>query len=321
MTAGFYFGDSDDSDADTNDANYTDANLPFPKPLSRASFVSPNFDPATFLSSLTNRHQTLSDLQTELRELSQSLNNELLDLVNENYQDFLSLGSALTGGEEKVEQVRVGLLAFQRDVKGIRDGFEKRIDDISALLEEKKGLRKEVMLAYDLLDIEESIGELEDRLMIVDERDKRKGEIGADGRVDGEGDDDEELHGIIESETEESDGGDDGDGGNASGNGSGSGRVPMVSLSRLGRHIHRYLYIKAMCGRIGEKHPFIVQQDNRMERIRMALILDLKTGVLQAKRCEKSREQKLQAAMRLYELIGEKTDDLDAETAMKKLEI
>ncbi|EGE82076.1 hypothetical protein BDDG_05019 [Blastomyces dermatitidis ATCC 18188] len=319
MTSRFYFGDSNDSDPDIDDDNHIDSNLPFPKPLSRSSFLSPTFDPATFLSSLTNRHQTLSDLQAELRELSQSLNNELLDLVNENYQDFLSLGSALKGGEEKVEQVRVGLLAFQRDVKGIRDGYERRIDDISALLAEKKGLRKEVMLGYDLLDVEESLGELEERLMLADERAKQKWQVEITGGVGGDGDDDD-SDGIIESETEDSDGpDDDGDMGVSGGD---SGRAPMVSLSRLDRHIRKYLYIRTICGRVGEKHPFIVQQEDRMERIKAALMLDLKTVLQQTKQYGKNREQKLQSVMSLYQLIGEKTDDFtDAETAVKKLEI
>ncbi|PGH04226.1 hypothetical protein GX51_03571 [Blastomyces parvus] len=319
MTSRFYFGDSDDSDHDIDDANYTDSNLPFPKPLSRSSFLSPDFDPATFLSSLTNRHQTLSDLQTELRELSQCLNNELLDLVNENYQDFLSLGSALKGGDEKVEQVRVGLLAFQRDVKGIRDGYEKRIDDISALLGERKALRKEIMLGYGLLDVEESLGELEERLMLIDGREKRIMQMETNGGGGGDGSD-EDSDGIIESETEESDGPEDD--GDLSVSGGDSGRAPMVSLSRIDRHIRKYLYIRAICGRVGEKHPFIVQQEDRMERIKTALMLDLKTALQQTKRYEKNREQKLQVILRLYELIGEKTDDLtDAETAMKTLEI
>ncbi len=43
-----------------------------------------------------NRHQTLEDLRSELRARSQLLTKELLDLVNSNYQDFLSLGSSLT---------------------------------------------------------------------------------------------------------------------------------------------------------------------------------------------------------------------------------
>ncbi|PGG95207.1 hypothetical protein AJ79_10189 [Helicocarpus griseus UAMH5409] len=307
MASKFYFGDDSDSDLDQHDST-----LPFPKPLSRSSFLSPTFDPATFLSSLANRHQTLSDLQSELRDLSQSLNNELLDLVNENYQDFLSLGSALKGGEEKVEQVRVGLLGFQRDVRGIRDGFEKRIGEIGELLEEKKEVRRGLKVAYELLDVEESIGELEERLMIVDTRGKGNG-IASLGEADGAGD--EESDGIIESETEDSDeDNEDGVGGE------GVGGAPTVSLSRLERHIRKYLYIRTVGGRVGEKHPFIVRQENRMGRIKTALLLDLKAALQQAKRYEKHREQRTQAVMRLYEFVGEKPED-DATTSMKKLGI
>ncbi|KAI5299268.1 hypothetical protein KEM56_003373 [Ascosphaera pollenicola] len=81
--------------------------LPFPAPLSRATFSDPSFSPTTFLSSLSNRHQSLSDLQLELQDLSRSLAAELLDLVNANYQSFLHLGTALTGGDEKCEEVRL----------------------------------------------------------------------------------------------------------------------------------------------------------------------------------------------------------------------
>jgi hypothetical protein len=49
-----------------------------------------------------------------LRSRSQLLNKELLDLVNSNYQDFLNLGNSLHGGEEKVEEVRIGLLGFRK---------------------------------------------------------------------------------------------------------------------------------------------------------------------------------------------------------------
>ncbi|EEH33232.2 hypothetical protein PAAG_04285 [Paracoccidioides lutzii Pb01] len=300
------FGNSDDSDSDSvlSGANCTDSNLPFPKPLSRSSFLSPTFDPATFLSSLTNRHQTLSDLQTELRELSQSLNNELLDLVNENYQDFLSLGSALRGGEEKVEQVRVGLLGFQRDVKGLRDLFEKRIGEMAELVEEKKKLRKGIMVAHELLDVEYSIGELEESLMIVDGRGEK-----ASGTDD---DDEDDSDWIIESEMEESDGG--GDGGDAAGSGSDGGGAPTVSLSRLERHIQKYLYIRTISGRVGDSHPFIAQQEGMMGKIKTALLLDLKIALRQAK----NRPQRLQAVTRLYELLGGRAQDGDSvETAMQ----
>ena len=101
----FYFGGgSGDVSSDDED------NLPYPEALPRSDFLAPTFDAPTYLSTLSDRHQTLEDLRSDLRERSQGLSKELLDLVNTNYEQFLSLGSDLKGGEEKVEDVRVGLL-------------------------------------------------------------------------------------------------------------------------------------------------------------------------------------------------------------------
>ena len=120
------FGD----DSDSNSDNESSDSLPYPEPLPRSDFLSQNFSATEYLSSLQNRHQTLEDLRSELRSRSQQLNQQLLDLVNSNYQDFLGLGSSLKGGDEKVEEIRVGLLGFQKDVEGIRTNIEQREEDV-----------------------------------------------------------------------------------------------------------------------------------------------------------------------------------------------
>jgi hypothetical protein len=156
------FGGSESgSDGDDNEDT-----LPFPKPIDRSSFSDPNFDATTFLSGLHNRFQTLEDLQTELRGLSQALNKELVDLVNDNYQDFLSLGSTLSGGEERIEDIRVGLFGFQREVKALRDKVDTRREEVRNLFLKKKALGQETSLARVLLEVSERLDELEEKLSI-----------------------------------------------------------------------------------------------------------------------------------------------------------
>lgn len=87
-----------------------------------------------------------------------------MDLVNDNYTSFLSLGQKLSGGEERIEQVRVGLLGFQRDVTGLRDLVNVRSQEVRALLEQKRSLRKDLQLGRALLDVDERITDLEERL-------------------------------------------------------------------------------------------------------------------------------------------------------------
>ncbi|GES65699.1 oligomeric golgi complex component, COG2-domain-containing protein [Aspergillus terreus] len=296
----FRFGDSDESASDLDDDT---TGLPFPEPLSRASFLSPDFDPAKYLSSLTNRHQSLEDLRQELRELDQSLSRELLDLVNENYQDFLSLGVALQGGEEKVEQVRVGLLAFQRDVQAIRDKVEARYQEVQQLIEEKKGIRRNANICRALLDFADRVEELERRLMIGG--DASNHQKGSTDQFDEDSD-----PGLLDSESEEDS--DDDELPN------GAHAAPLVSLKRLEHHIQKYVYLTRLSSRIGDQHPFLLNQQPRLSKIRAAVLLDLKTALEQASHAGEKRDTKTLGVLRLYKLMGE---DTSAVTALKNLKL
>lgn len=287
LTVTLQFGDSSESEAEVNDS---DDFLPFPKPLSRASFVTPDFDPANFLSSLSNRHQSLADLQTELRELSQSLSKELLDLVNENYQDFLSLGTALKGGEERIEEIKTVLLGFQRDVRGIREKFESRTAAIKEHLDEKKQLRSNIAIGYDLLDIAEKIELLEQRLL-VHQGSKEASANGGNREFDAE---------LSEEEGEESDEEDDLERHGPDG-------TQLASLRRLERHIQQYLCLRIVVDRVGKEHPFVIGQESRITTIKTALLLDLSAATKQAETAGSKRDDHLLKLLHLYELLGEET--------------
>ncbi|KJX92150.1 hypothetical protein TI39_contig5905g00006 [Zymoseptoria brevis] len=224
--------------------------LPYPAPLSRSDFLSPTFDPATYLSTLRNRHQTLEDLRSDLRSRSQLLNRELLDLVNDNYEHFLGLGDDLKGGEEKVEGVRVGVLGFRREVEGVRTGVKERAKEVRGLVEEKKRLRREVLLGRGLLEVGERVGELEGRL-------------GVGGGVQDEDEDDVDDEEDEEEEDEED--------------------VEGVPVKKLRRHADSYLIIRLLIEKLGPGHPFLVAQKSRLVDIRKTMLLDLAAATRKAK--------------------------------------
>lgn len=255
-----FFIDSTSPSADTTPA-YVESpsygsddedTLPYPEELARNDFLAPNFDAQTYLSSLRNRHQTLEDLRSDLRQRSQLLNRELLDLVNGNYEEFLSLGGDLKGGEEKVEGIRVGLLGFQREVEGIRKAVQERARETSELLQEKKGLRKEIVLGRALLEVNDKLEEFEERLGIKE----REGE---EDDEDDEDDEDEESSTDAESS-------------------------PLTgAMKRLRKQAEQYLMIVAQSSRIGSSHPFLVSLQPRVDEVRKILILDLSASLRQAK--------------------------------------
>lgn len=210
------------------------------------------------MSSLGNRHQTLEDLRADLRSRSQLLHKELLDLVNENYQDFLGLGSSLKGGDEKVEELKVGLLGFQSEVREVKARVAKQEQEVAELLQERMEVRRQTAEGRRLLDYGARVGRLEEKLKVDSRLDetRNEGSIMSDSSDDGEDDS-------------------DGQEGQASNVG--------VSVSKLRRRVHDLLDIQKLAQRIGVEHPFIMAQQARTMRLRNTILLDLGNALQQEK--------------------------------------
>ncbi|KAL8724743.1 MAG: hypothetical protein Q9166_007782 [cf. Caloplaca sp. 2 TL-2023] len=246
MSNKFFFGGSDSEESREDD-------LPYPKPLARSAFLTPDFDPHTYLSTLRNRHQTLEDLRTDLRSRSQQISKELLDLVNENYEDFLSLGSNLRGGDEKVEEIRLGLLGFKRDVEGLKNMVDERRKEVEVLVNERKEIRRQMQIGRALLDVDQRLRELEQSLMVTSNGSHTE-------------DNAQEIdHGVSESD-------DDSDEGQEGG----------ILISRLNRHAKQYLLTQRIIRRVGPDHPFLMKQAGRMTKIKGTILLDLGNALKQA---------------------------------------
>ncbi|KAI4745825.1 hypothetical protein E4T50_03809 [Aureobasidium sp. EXF-12298] len=256
--------------------------LPFPAALPRSDFLTADFTPEAYLSTLHNRHQTLEDLRSDLRHRSSLISTELLDLVNSNYEEFLSLGSRLKGGEEKIEEIRVGVLGFGREVGGVRDLVASRTQEVGALLDEKKRIRKDILVGRRLLEIEERLEDLEARLMVEPNNSLSGNNPSAnDEDSDDEDEDDEE-----------------GD------------TATSTTLSRLRKHAQAYLLLTHLTQKVLE-HPFVTVQQSRLLRVRNTLLLDLRTAVKQAQATSVSGKQLLDFLV-IYRELGETEEGVGA---------
>jgi len=270
----FYFGGgSGDASSDDED------NLPYPEALPRSDFLTPNFDAPTYLSTLSDRHQTLEDLRSDLRERSQALSKELLDLVNTNYEQFLSLGSDLKGGEEKVEDVRVGLLGFKRGVEDVRGKVRERKLEVDALLEEKKDVSRQIALGRKLLEVDARLEELEDKLMVASLGRTVHG-ADEDSWDDSEDEEDEEEDPVIET------------------------GVSGTSTRKLQRLVNDCRQVEHLSVSIGTGHPFIVAQQSRLSRVRNTILLDLSTELKQAASIGEGGKTRLVKILSIYRDLG-----------------
>ncbi|KAI1802652.1 oligomeric golgi complex component, COG2-domain-containing protein [Daldinia bambusicola] len=257
--------------------NEDDAPLPFPTALPRSDFLAPNFDPAEYLSSLANRHQTLEDLRSDLRERSAAISTELLELVNANYTSFLSLGDELKGGEEKVEDVRVALLGFRRAVEEIKGRVKERGTEVTSLNRDLSGVRSEIETGRKMLELDERISVLEGRLAV--------GSTGPDSDDSDEDDenDEDELEGAV-------------------GN----------STAKLTQLVNEYTVVDGLANDIGRDTPFVRKAEERLTRCRNTILLDLGTALKEAKKAGPRGQAKLLKLMGIYSLLDAQLEAVKA---------
>ena len=179
-------------------------------------------------------------------------------MVNENYQDFLGLGSSLKGGDEKVEELKVGLLGFQSEVREVKGRVVRQELEVAELLGERMQVRRQIADGRRLLEYGARVRRLEEKLTVDSRLDEMRdeGSIVSDSSDDGEDDSDVEE-------------------GQASSVG--------VSVSKLSRRVHDLLDIQKLAERIGVQHPFVVAQQSRIMRLRNTILLDLDTALKQCK--------------------------------------
>ena len=273
----------DDSEPDS------DAPLPFPTALPRRDFLAPDFDAATYLSDLhaggpsAARHQSLSDLRTELRERSAAISAELLELVNGHYASFLGLGDELRGGGERVGDVRVALLGFRRQVEEVRRAVGERRGEVALVVGELGRVRAAVEVGRGLVEVEERVGLLEGRLEVGSYGGgKDAGEEWWEGGDSSEGEEEEERDGEVGFV------------------GSSPGKLEGLARSCVA--------VEQLADSLGRELPFVRKMEERLLRCRNTILLDLSTAVREARKAGNRGKGRLIRYLAVYAIL-----DADAE--------
>jgi conserved oligomeric Golgi complex subunit 2 len=255
----------------SSDTDPDDRPLPFPTALARADFLTADFHAAEYLSNLPHRHQTLEDLRAELRERSAAISAELLELVNGNYAAFLSLGSELRGGEDKVEDVKMAVLGFRRGVDEVKAKVAGRRREVQGLNDELAGVRREIELGRRMLELDERVASVEERLAVGG-----LGGGGADELFADESDEDEEdSGGVAES-------------------------MVGTSPGKLATLVDDLSVIEALADSIGRDTPFVVKVEERILRCRNTILLDLSNAMKEAKTAGEGARGRLMRYLALY---------------------
>ncbi|WVR07562.1 hypothetical protein IAU60_004604 [Kwoniella sp. DSM 27419] len=136
--------------ASSSSSNGHSLDLPSLQPLSHAHplLSSETFDADQFL--LSRLHIPLEELRGELRGYLGELREELVQLINEDYEEFISLGTGLRGEEGRLKRLGGPIKEVRREVESVRDVLAEHQDKVQSKLDERAALREEKAL-LDLL--------------------------------------------------------------------------------------------------------------------------------------------------------------------------
>lgn len=206
--------------------------------------------------------------------------------MNSNYQDFLNLGNSLHGGEEKVEEVRVGLLGFRKEVDALKKVVEEREGEVRGLLAERRAVRGKIDVGRRLVDYDASLRELEEDLDInvsAKERD-REDEV-SDSEEDEDDDEEEDAN-------------------------------YGISIAKLRRNVMQYNLVQELEKSLGE-HPFVAAQAPRTAKVRSTLLLDLSTALKQSKNAGTAGSGRVMKVMNIYADMEESAEAVKVLTSLK----
>ncbi|KAL7917656.1 COG complex component, COG2 domain-containing protein [Trichoderma austrokoningii] len=269
----FNLGSSNSSDTED------DAPLPFPAALPRTDFLATEFQPAAYLSALPHRHQTLEDLRSDLRERTATISAELLELVNSNYTAFLSLGSELRGGDEKVEDVKVSLLGFRRAVEEVKEKVSERRRDADSLTSELRDIRSDIEQGRAMLEVSERLSSLEETLALDSLPQKKEATDWDDDSEDDEEFEAEAVEGLI-----------------------GSPPSKLLASARDCNHI------TALISKLDDSNAFVAKLRARLTKCRNTLLLDLNNALKEARAAGTKGQGRVMGYLGVYRALDAQGD-------------
>ncbi|KAH6966182.1 oligomeric golgi complex component, COG2-domain-containing protein [Fusarium venenatum] len=264
----FTLSSSDSSSVDD------DAPLPFPEALPRADFLAEDFQPAAYLSALPNRHQTLEDLRSDLRDRSAAISSELLELVNSNYTAFLSLGSELRGGDDKVENAKVSLLGFRRAVEEVKTKVTERREETNTLNGELRGVQSAIEKGRKMMEVSERLTSLEERLSLDS--------LPADEDWDEDSEDEDEDDNYGSSTTK-----------------------LLTSAQECSR-------ITKLLESMDPDTPYVIKMEERLTRCRNTLLIDSGNALKEAKKAGVKGQDRVLKCLAIYRVLDAQSEAVKA---------
>ncbi|EDO48495.1 predicted protein, partial [Nematostella vectensis] len=128
--------------------------------FTREDFMKSTFSVDGFVSDC-KRNVSLEVLKTDLDEYLKALKHALIELINQDYADFVNLSSNLVGMDKGISNLSVPLGQLKEEVLMIRTELDNTIVSIEEKLDQRSQLRQKKVCMQHLLNITKSLEKIE----------------------------------------------------------------------------------------------------------------------------------------------------------------
>ena len=113
--------------------------------ITKADFLKPEFSIDSFFLEVGLREggAELDTLRDDLGIYLKVLRSSMIELINQDYADFVNLSTTLVGQDEEIEKIRVPVAEFECEVETARTGVEECLGRVRALLARRADLRQD----------------------------------------------------------------------------------------------------------------------------------------------------------------------------------
>ncbi|KAI5950830.1 hypothetical protein KGF54_003904 [Candida jiufengensis] len=138
--------------------------FPFPKSIITTDFKNFNLEGIDSFLYKNHRFTSLDQLIKDLKSLSTNLNQNLIDLINSDYKDFIKLGKSINGGNdlinnlfEDLKNFKIELLEFSKKFNKLDTEIEKILTQRFNLIELKTNIKLNLLLNDQIIQFDQFI--------------------------------------------------------------------------------------------------------------------------------------------------------------------
>lgn len=107
------------------------------------------------------RFTLLDDSEHELTQLLKEVDQELFDLLNNDYYDFINLGKTLDGGEGLVDRLRISVAKYQKKLNNETRKLDESSRHVTSALENLSELNKLKIHANNMILLDKFVNDFE----------------------------------------------------------------------------------------------------------------------------------------------------------------